>query len=211
MAAGGAAGRRGPGQRSSLVGSCGAVSSGWCAERFSVPRAVRPSHLLRRPGPVRACVSAPAPGAAARRGEPPPQVRGRRGSMGGMERVSRNVSEGPESSTAGSESSDRAVYLGWIPGGWPPTPPAAQSCPVPGRHWAGAANGSGAHRERVSARRGGVAPEREMWGLGWRWGARSCKALQSLESWEPRGDLETREKREGWRSFAWGRRGPKAA
>lgn len=61
MVAGGAAGPGGPGQRSSLVGSCGAESSRWCAERFSVPRAVRPSHSPRRPGPVRACVSAPAP------------------------------------------------------------------------------------------------------------------------------------------------------
>lgn len=61
MAAGGAARPGGPGQRSSLVGSCGAESSRWCAERFSVPGAVRPSHSPRRPGPVRACVSAPAP------------------------------------------------------------------------------------------------------------------------------------------------------
>lgn len=102
MVAGRAAGRRGPGQRSSLVGSCGAESSGWCAERFSVPRAVRPSRLLKRPGPVRACVSAPAPGAVARGGEPPPQVRGRRGGKGGIEGASRNGSEGPESSQADS-------------------------------------------------------------------------------------------------------------
>lgn len=90
MAAGGAAGRGGPGQCSSLAGSCGAESSGLCAERFPVPRAVRPSHLLRRPGPVRACVSAPAPGAAAR-GEPPPQVRVRWGGLKGgvQERVGR--------------------------------------------------------------------------------------------------------------------------
>lgn len=44
IAEGGAAGRWGPGQRSSLVGSCGAESSGWCAEQFNVPVAVRPSH-----------------------------------------------------------------------------------------------------------------------------------------------------------------------
>ncbi|KAF7468996.1 Hypothetical predicted protein [Marmota monax] len=61
MAAGGAGGCWGPGQRSSLVGSCRAESSRWCTERFTVPGAARPSHSPRRPGPVRACVSAPAP------------------------------------------------------------------------------------------------------------------------------------------------------
>lgn len=58
-------------------------------------------------------MSAPAPGSVAEGGEPPPQVRGRRGGVGASEGVSRNGSEGPESLRADSESSNRGALLIW--------------------------------------------------------------------------------------------------
>lgn len=104
MAVGRAAGRWGPGQRSSLVGSCSAESSRWCAERFIVSGAVRPSHSPRHPGPVRACVSAPAPRGRCEGRRATASGEGASRDRGFLERVSWKGPAG-ESSLANSESS----------------------------------------------------------------------------------------------------------
>lgn len=82
--------------------------------------------------------------------------------------------------------------------------------PVPGRRRAGAANGSGALGERVFARCGGGAQEREVRGSGVEMGGAE---LQECSLWRSESPEETWRlaRKDGCRSSALGKRGPKAA
>lgn len=223
MAAGGAAGPGGPGQRSSLVGSCGAESSRWCAERFSVPGAVRPSHSPRRPGPVRACVSAPAPRGrcngrrAAASGEGASRRQG--GLGGGVQGRDRRAQlarvhwliQNPQSPGALSIWTERPPPSPGRPPHPLPWPSPARPGSVRGRRRVGVANGSGALQERVSARRGEARPGAGCGGSRVEMGGLGVAGLCNLRRSESPEETWRLARRDARRSFAVGRRGREAA
>ena len=215
MVTGGAAGPRGPGQRSSLVGSCGAESSRWCAERFSVPGAVRPSHSPRRPGPVRACVSAPAPRGRCNGRKAAASGEGASRRQGGIG-VSWNGSEGPSPARVHwliqNPQSRGALSISTEP---PPEPGAPSSRgPVRFGFWEEVRGLT--VPERAESGFPHVAPRRvrvqDAGAPGCGWGGR-CRVAGLYHLWRSENPGETWRlaRRDARRSFAVERRGREAA